>query len=52
MFVSFNMTGVFMHEAGQCLGAMHDRVTMEDPDDPAYNYGYCLPNFPYSIIMA
>merc|ERR1712117_626843 len=50
--ISINMTGTFTHEAGHCLGAMHDRITMGIPDDSNYNYGYCLPDSPYSTIMA
>jgi len=49
--VSYDMTGVFVHEAGHCLGAMHDRFTMNEPHDPAYNYGYCLPDSPYATAM-
>jgi len=50
--VSINMTGIFVHEAGHCLGAMHDRYTMNEPDDDAYNYGYCLPDSPYATVMS
>ena len=52
--VSHDMSGVFVHEAGHCLGAMHDRQTMNEPEDEydEYNYGYCLPNSLYATVMA
>jgi len=50
--ISYNMSDTFVHEAGHCLGAMHDRYTLNNPTYPAYNYGYCLPNTPYATVMA
>merc|ERR1712215_350093 len=38
--ISYNMSDTFVHEAGHCLGAMHDRYTLNNPTYPAYNYGY------------
>jgi len=52
--VTYDSPGLFIHEAGHCLGAMHDRKSMghvgKNPD--RYNYGYCLPNSKYATVMA
>ena len=44
----------FVHEAGHCLGAFHDRYTSHKVDDAGddYNYGFCLPNSPYATVMS
>lgn len=40
----------FAHEAGHCMGAMHNREeSVRDEDD--INYGYCLPGTPYGTVM-
>ena len=43
--VALDAPGLFIHEAGHCLGAMHDRYTSGNAgvDDNRYNHGYCLP---------
>jgi len=43
---------LFVHEAGHCLGAMHDRYTHDNLNSSGYNYGYCLPDIPYATVMA
>ena len=45
----------FVHEAGHCLGAFHDRYTsnkLDDTREDDYNYGFCLPNSPYATVMS
>ena len=45
----------FVHEAGHCLGAFHDRYTsnkLDDTREDDYNYGFCLPDSPYATVMS
>ena len=41
----------FAHEAGHCMGAMHNREQSEHDAD-AINYGYCMPGTTYASVMA
>jgi len=52
--VTYDDPGLFAHEAGHCLGAMHDRYTTNSMNkkDKDYNHGYCLPNSKYATIMS
>ena len=49
------MPGIFVHKAGHCLGAHHDRYTFGKAgalDDPTFNYWYCLPSSTFASVMA
>ena len=52
--VTLDAPGLFIHEAGHCLGAMHDRYTSGNAgvDDDRYNHGYCLPGNKYATVMS
>merc|ERR1719310_41214 len=52
--VTYDDPGLFVHEAGHCLGAMHDRYTTTtmNKHDKKYNHGYCLPNSRYATVMS
>ena len=57
--ITLDANGTFVHEAGHCLGAFHDRYTSMGQgvissldDDKYYNYGYCLPGNKYATVMS
>jgi hypothetical protein len=51
--ITYEANSTFVHEAGHCLGAFHDRYTANALDDTEdYNYGYCLPDSPYATVMS
>jgi len=52
--VALDAPGLFIHEAGHCLGAMHDRYTSGNAgvNDDRYNHGYCLPGNKYATVMS
>ena len=57
--ITLDANGTFVHEAGHCLGAFHDRYTSMGQgvissidDDEYYNYGYCLPGNKYATVMS
>eukprot|EP00397_Hematodinium_sp_SG-2012_P036388 GEMP01039278.1.p1 GENE.GEMP01039278.1~~GEMP01039278.1.p1 ORF type:complete len:571 (-),score=97.91 GEMP01039278.1:50-1762(-) len=51
VLVAGNAPDTFVHEAGHCLGAQHNRETFRLPPEDT-NVGYCLPNTLFATIMA